>query len=439
MTPTRVSRRSFLKKAVALPVGMAALGGTGTIIGRKARAASAPVTLVVETYQWEEAGFKDWMSWINGQLTARFPHITVEKRSSPTSQYWDKLIVKGQTGTLGDIFQLSSNVLRQFVAMGGVEPLGRFFDLPAMQKLMAPPLWKVAVEENQLIGVPTLNTTSQVMIYNAKHFEAGKVTMPGLGKQDAWLADAVKLTKAPDRYGAVVHTITNSMFMLDLRKFVITWNGQFSEPDGRPTCSSPQVVEAIAFYRKIVQSGATPIGTEKTIYRPMVWDGKISQIIDGSWFFGMAQNSNAKALDQLSAAPLPFPSQRGELIYNMYCMYAKSKAKDAAAEWLKIAWSEEGAVKFAECTGSPHARQVTLPPALLKRMPWLPAYQNVLSKDPVADTDPGFALVKSESTDIITRWAAKAILTGELSAKSACDGMQQEMERLSKKYGGKTF
>jgi len=227
--------------------------------------------------------------------------------------------------------------------------------------------------------------------------------------------------------------------MEDLRKFIIAWNTQLSLPDGKPTCNAKEVVEAIAFYRKIVKSGATPIGTEKTIYRPMVWDGKISQIIDGSWVFGMAKNSNAKALSDLRAAPLPFPSQRSDMRLNGYCMFGKSKVKDAAAEWLKIAWSEEGAIKFAEFTGTPHARKVTLPQGLVQQMPWLPVYQKVLANDPVADPNPGFAIVRSEADDIIIRWAAKAIITGEISAQDACQGMQKEMERLSKKYDGKTF
>jgi len=444
MRATRVSRRSFLKGALAVPGAMAAMGAAGRAGGQQALAqAPAPsqpkVTLVVETYQWEEAGFKEWMNWINAQLTAKFPHITVEKRSAPSTQYWDKLIVKGQTGTLGDVFQLSGPILEQFLAMGGVEPVNKFLDVPAAQKLMPSALWKIVSRQDQLMGVPTLTTTNQVMIYNTKHFEAAGVTMPGQGKQEEWLASTVKLTKAPDRYGVVVHTIATTQFMEDLRKFIIAWNTQFSQPDGKPTCNAPEVVEAIAFYRKIVKSGATPIGTEKTIYRPMVWDGKISQLLDGSWVFGMAKSSNAKALPELSAAPLPFPSQRGNLTFNMYCLYAKSKVKDAAAEWLKIAWGEEGAVKFAEFTGSPHAHKVALPPALLKSMPWLPAYQKVLATDPVADPNPGFALVRSEADDILIRWTARAIITGEISAQDACDGMQKEMERLSKKYDGKTF
>jgi ABC-type glycerol-3-phosphate transport system substrate-binding protein len=444
MPSKSVSRRSFLKRALALPVGMAALEAAGSTIGVRATAhaaapSRAPVTLVVETYQWEEAGFKDWMDWINQQLTAKFPHITVEKRSAPSTQYWDKIIVKAQSGTLGDVFQLSGPILDQFLAMGGVESVNKFIDVPAAQKLMPLPLWRLISRQDQLMGVPTLTTTNQIMIYNTKHFEAAGISMPGAGKQEQWLADTVKLTKAPDRYGVVVHTIATGQFMEDLRKFIIAWNTQFSLPDGKPTCNAKEVVEAIAFYRKIVKSGATPIGTEKTIYRPMVWDGKISQLLDGSWVFGMAKSSSGKALSDLSAAPLPFPSQRGNLTFNMYCMYAKSKVKEAAAEWLKIAWSEEGAVKFAEFTGSPHAHKVALPQNLVQKMPWLPAYQKVLATDPVADPNPGFAIVRSEADDILIRWAARAVITGEISAQDACEGMQREMERLSKKYDGKTF
>jgi ABC-type glycerol-3-phosphate transport system substrate-binding protein len=444
MPSKRVSRRSFLKGALALPVGMAALEAAGSTIGLRATAhaavpSKAPVTLVVETYLWEVAGFKDWMDWINQQLTAKFPHITVEKRSAPSTQYWDKIIVKAQSGTLGDVFQLSGPILDQFLAMGGVEPVNKFIDVPAAQKLMPLPLWRLISRQDQLMGVPTLTTTNQIMIYNTKHFEAAGISMPGAGKQEQWLADTVKLTKAPDRYGVVVHTIATGQFMEDLRKFIIAWNTQFSLPDGKPTCNAKEVVEAIAFYRKIVKSGATPMGTEKTIYRPMVWDGKISQLLDGSWVFGMAKSSSGKALSDLSAAPLPFPSQRGNLTFNMYCMYAKSKVKESAAEWLKIAWSEEGAVKFAEFTGSPHAHKVALPQNLVQKMPWLPAYQKVLATDPVADPNPGFSIVRSEADDILIRWAARAVITGEISAQDACEGMQKEMERLSKKYDGKTF
>jgi ABC-type glycerol-3-phosphate transport system substrate-binding protein len=444
MPSKRVSRRSFLKGALALPAAVTVLEAAGATTGLQATArAAAPsrasVTLVVETYQWEEAGFKDWMDWINKTLTAKFPHITVEKRSAPSTQYWDKIIVKAQAGTLGDVFQLSGPVLDQFLAMGGVEPVNKFIDVPAAQKLMPLPLWRQVSRQDQLMGVPTLTTTNQIMIYNTKHFEAAGISMPGAGKQEQWLADTVKLTKAPDRYGVVVHTIATGQFMEDLRKFIIAWNGQFSLPDGKPTCNAREVVEAIAFYRKIVKSGATPIGTEKTIYRPMVWDGKISQLLDGSWVFGMAKSSSGRALSELSAAPLPFPTQRGNLTFNMYCMYAKSKAKEAAAEWLKIAWSEEGAVKFAEFTGSPHAHKVALPQTLVQKMPWLPAYQKVLATDPVADPNPGFAIVRSEADDILIRWAARAIITGEVSPQDACEGMQKEMERLSKKYDGKTF
>jgi len=399
-----------------------------------------PVTLVVETYQWEEGGFREWMDWINAKLVSEQPNVKIEKRSAPYTEYWDKLLVKMQAGTMGDVFQGQWQNIEQWLAIGGLEAMNNYVDIDEVKALIEPALWSRIAVKDQLMGVPTMFTTSCAMIYNTKHFEAAGVTMPGTGEQDAWLDMTVKeLTQAPERYGVVVHTIATNQLNEDLNKFVAAWNAAYSLEDGTPTCGTPEMVGAIEFYRRIVESGATPIGTEKTVYRPMVWNGKISQIIDGSWVFGMAMAEKGEAISELSASPLPFPTPRALLSFNLYQLYGKSKVKDLGAKWLSIAFSEEGAVEFSKLTGNPHARKMELPQSLVDQMPWLPAYATIMGTDLEADLNPGFTLVRAEADDIIRLWADRAILTREITPEEAAAGMQRDLEELSKRHGGKTM
>lgn len=415
--------------------------GTPQVIEKVVTAAPVtdPTTLVVETYQWGESGFKEWMDWINQRLIDEHPNLTIEKRTAPSTEYWDKLLIKIQAGTIGDVFQARYQNLEQWLAIGGIEPMNDYLDMSEAEALITPVLWERMTSNGQLMGVPTMFTTNGVMIYNTKHFDDAGVTMPGTGEQDAWLEMSVKLTQAPDRYGAVIHTIATGQLNEDMNKFVASWDAAYSLEDGTPTCDTPEMTGAIEFYRRFVESGATPIGTEKTVYRPMVWNGKISQIIDGSWVFGMAMAENGEALNELSAAPLPFPSERAGISYNLYQLHGKSKVKDLGAKWLSTSFSEEGAIEFSKLTGNPHARKMELPQDLVDDMPWLPAYTTVMGREPVVELNPGFTLVNAEADDIIRRWADRAILTREITPEEASKGMQQEMEELSKKHDGKTM
>jgi len=398
------------------------------------------VTLVVETYQWHEAGFREWLEWMSDRMTSMYPNVKIEARSAPYNEFTDKRLIKLQAGTLGDIFQGDDKKIEQWLAIGGIEALNSYMDVEELKAKIAPGVWERIAPKDQLMGVLTLHTTEQVVIYNTKHFEEAGVTMPGQGEQDKWLDMTVKLTNAPERYGVALYTLAKTgRFNEDLYHFVGGFGGQYSEPDGTPTCNTPEMIAAVSFFRKCVESGVTPIGTPKPNYLAMVWNGQISQVIDGSWFFGSAKASNATALDQLSASPLPWPKRRGTHVFNLYQLYGKSKIKDVAADWLKLAWSEESSLKFSEFTGSPHGRPVKLPQNLVDAQPWMPAYQEVLAAEFVSDDNPGFALVREEANEIIKRNGFAAVVDGEVTPEQACENMQKGFEELSNKYGGETF
>lgn len=402
--------------------------------------AEKTIPLVVETYQWHEAGFREWLEWMKERMKELYPNVEIEARSAPYNEYADKRLVKLQAGTLGDVFQGDDIKIEQWLAIGGISALNPYMDTEDIKSKLDPGVWDRIAPKDQLMGVLTLHTTEQVMIYNAKHFEEAGVSMPGQGEYEEWLDLTVQLTKAPDRYGVAVYTLPQTArFNEDLYHFVGGFGGQYSLPDGIPTCDTPEMISAVDFFRRVVTSGATPVGTDKPMYLAMVWNGQISQVIDGSWYFGSAIASNATALDELSASPLPWPQRRGTHVFNLYQLYGKSEVKETAASWLELAWSEESSLKFTEFTGSPHGYPVDLPQSLIDKQPWMPAYSEVLAAEFVPDDNPGFALVREEANEIIKENGFAAVVTGDITPEEACRKMQEELEQLSVKYGGKTF
>jgi ABC-type glycerol-3-phosphate transport system substrate-binding protein len=397
----------------------------------------APVTLVVETYMWEEPGSKDWFEWLASKYTQQYPYVKIERRVVPSAQYWDKLMTEIQAKTVGDVFQGRVELMDQWIAVGGLEPLDQRLDIKDIQANFPKWLLGKLSKNSALYALPYFLTTSRAVIYNKKHFQDAGVEMPGAGQTDKWLAILKQLTKAPDRYGIALTTSFTSLYhRYDV--FVSGFGGQFSLPDGKPALNSKENVEATKLYRAIVEAGVTPVGVEPNVYNPMIWNGNISSTCTGSWFFGSAKMANGTAFSQLAASPGPFPSMTALPAYATFHISSASKVKPEAAAWLTLSATEEAAVKEMEFRGDPHPRQFKVPDDLKKQMPWLEVFNQIANASPVLDLNPGFTLVRAESEQIILRNAAQGVM-GKMSVEDALNNGQKELEALSKREGGKTF
>jgi len=218
-------------------------------------------------------------------------------------------------------------------------------------------------------------------------------------------------------------------FWQDLCNYVFGFGGRWS--DGKNlTLNSPKVVEGVAAYKKMYESGAIPKGADAATYRRMFWENKVAIEIDNGGVAGIF-NQQAPNLKFL-AAPSPFPTRAQGLILAPLTVNANTKHKAEAFTFVK--WVLDGANQkdLQDILGaSSVAISVPRSEQDLAEKPWLKVYDEQTA-NAVPQLVGGFEVKTPELQQIIIEQVLK-VLQGGLDPQKAMDEAQQLAEAKIKK------
>lgn len=259
--------------------------------------------------------------------------------------------------------------------------------------------------------------SNYVMMYNPALLKDGKAPT----NFDELLA----VTKAATGGGNYGYAYRATMaerngFWQDLCNYVFGFGGRWSDGTNL-TLNSPKVIEGVAAYKKMYDSGAIPKGADAATYRRMFWENKVAIEIDNGGVAGIF-NQQAPNL-AFQAAPSPFPTRAQGLILAPLTVNANTKNKDAAFTFVKWALQPENQKDLQDILGaSSVATVVPRAPEELAKKPWLKVYDDQ-TENAVPQLVGGFEVRTPELQQIIIEQVLK-VLQGGMDPKKAMDEAQ---------------
>ncbi len=320
-TLRRLTAALFVAAALAPPAG-----------------AAAAVELEVATWHWTEPARGAVLRKLVEQFVGEHPGITVKEVSVPFPRYVEQMLLRLAGGAPPDVLVATDGMLFTFLDRGHLTPLGSFPPLARMLERDRQDLvdgQAVAHVGGQTYGVVSHYSTYG-LLYNEKLLSEAGVTKPPTTPQE-FLAVATKLTKAPEQFGyGTRHSINEEAgWWYEMAYWVHGFGGRWAT-GGRPSVNTPQVINAVRFFKQLYDTGVFPKGVDAATYRRMFWQEKIAMLTDNNavYFIAKSQNPNLP----LRAAPNPFspPVTVGEISFYTIPKGAKHPQEAATfIEWYR--------------------------------------------------------------------------------------------------------
>jgi multiple sugar transport system substrate-binding protein len=245
------------------------------------------------------------------------------------------------------------------------------------------------------------------------------------GKVPTTFDELLEVTKASTGGGNFGYAYRATMaerngFWQDLCNYVFGFGGRWGDGTNL-TLNSPKVVEGVAAYKKMYESGAIPKGADAATYRRMFWEGKVAIEVDNGGVAGIfAQQAPTLAF---MAAPSPFPTKAQGLILAPLTVNANTKNKDAAFAFVKWALQPDNQRELQDLLGaSSVATPVSRSADDLAKKPWLKVYDDQ-TPNAVPQLVAGFEVRTPELQQIIIEQVLK-VLQGGMDPQKAMDEAQ---------------
>jgi multiple sugar transport system substrate-binding protein len=260
--------------------------------------------------------------------------------------------------------------------------------------------------------------SNYVMMYNPALLKDGKVP--------ATFDELLAVTKAATGNGNYGYAYRATMaerngFWQDLCNYVFGFGGRWGDGTNL-TLNSPKVVEGVAAYKRMYDSGAIPKGADAATYRRMFWENKVAIEVDNG---GVAGIFSQQAPDlKFMAAPSPFPTRAQGLILAPMTVNANTKHKDAAFAFVKWTLQPDNQKSLQDLLGaSSVATVVPRAPDDLAKKPWLQVYDDQ-TPNAVPQLVAGFEVRTPELQQIIIEQVLK-VLQGGMDPQKAMDEAQE--------------
>lgn len=246
------------------------------------------------------------------------------------------------------------------------------------------------------------------------------------GKVPTTFDELVEVSKASTGGGNFGYAYRATMaerngFWQDLCNYVFGFGGRWGDGTNL-TLNSPKVVEGVAAYKKMYESGGIPKGADAATYRRMFWEGKVAIEVDNGGVAGIfAQQAPSLAF---MAAPSPFPTKAQGLILAPLTVNANTKNKDAAFAFIKWALQPDNQKDLQDLLGaSSVATPVPRSAEDLAKKPWLKVYDDQ-TPNAVPQLVAGFEVRTPELQQIIIEQVLK-VLQGGMDPQKAMDEAQE--------------
>ena len=281
------------------------------------------------------------------------PDIKIKVTVFPYPVYRDKLLVAATAGAAPEIFVVDQIWNPEFAAAGFVIPLDDYIARSGLSSdTFFKGAWDSCVHKGKVWGIPFDVGVWSQLFYNRDMFrEVGLDPNRPPVYWDEYLDYGKKLTRdvdgdgTSDQWGSGMYGGRHEGTICQTDAFIFSNGGSIlSEDFSRCVLGDKASVEAMEFYKKVVNEMSPPGATARTPDDAvkLFSASKIAMHLQGSW---VQSTITARAPEMDWAVSLLPKPRRGESVgtyggWNLV-IYQKSKYKDAAWEFIKY-WSSKG-------------------------------------------------------------------------------------------------
>jgi multiple sugar transport system substrate-binding protein len=400
--------------AVAIVFVFAGLGWAGT-------------TLEFPSYQATEPGFADWWKEGIARFESQHPDVKIQISQVQFDAHHDKIATRFAAGNPPDIVHVSSRFYFGLAARGLLEPLDPFLAKDNVLKDWAP-LQKTMVVNGKTYGALLL-TYAYALYYNEQMFKEAGVGPPKT--MDDLREAAKRLTAAPGRYGISMVTAPSTDMYMEITRFLAGLGGDWT-PQGKLAVNSPEAVQALNFYRDLVQAGYAPRNQLAAATRLLFFSGKTAMIIDGSWVLAMKANAPDAVKPHVRVVLPPFkkiPTGQSNSI-SMPTTLDPAK-KQMVWDFIKILTSPEMQRKYSELVKSPAPLKGSVTPDTVAKIPELDTFSKAMSMGEVSVFPTGYERHFDQMSKILIDGFTEA-LSSTRDSKAILDEAQKKIDAALK-------
>ncbi|MBL1073090.1 ABC transporter substrate-binding protein [Nocardia sp. 2] len=346
--------------------------------------------------------------------------VTFKEQSNDASQQYDDLKQHlNAKSTDYDVFAMDVPWTAEFAAKGWIQPLKDSFALDT-STLLSPPVAS-ATYNGTLYAAPR-NTNGGLLFYRKDLVTEAPKTWTEL------LAQCPKATEAGIGCYAGQFAPYEGL-TVNTAEVINAFGGSFVGPDGKtPTVNSPQARAGLSTLVDAYKNGDIPkeaISFKEPESQNAFVSGKLMFMRGWPSSYGDAGSDASAVKDRFAVAPLPGKDGIGASTLGGYnaAISAYSKNKATALDFLRFLISED-AQHIVASGALPSVRaSVYDDPALIAKMPYLPALKESIASAVPRPVTPFYDAVSKAVTD-----NAYAALTGTKSVDDAIVGMQKGIE-----------
>ncbi|WP_036496206.1 ABC transporter substrate-binding protein [Nocardia sp. BMG111209] len=346
--------------------------------------------------------------------------VTFKEQSNDASQQYDDLAQHlGAKQPDYDVMALDVPWTAEFAAKGWIQPLKDSFSIDTSTLLS--PTVASATYKGTLYAAPR-NTNGGLLFYRKDLIQSPPKTWSEL------LADCnVAKSHAIDCYAGQFKNYEG--LTVNAAEVINAYGGTFVGPDGKtPTVNSPQSRAGLQVLVDSFKDGDIPkeaTSFTETESQNAFAQGKLLFLRTWPSFYGPANADSAATKGNTGVAPLPGKDGIGASTLGGYnaAISAYSKNKATALDFLRFLISEDAQHIVADGALPSVRASLYDDPALIAKMPYLPALKDSIASAvprPVTPFYPAVSKAISEN--------AYAALTGSKSVDDAITGMQKGIE-----------
>ncbi|MEZ5863764.1 MAG: sugar ABC transporter substrate-binding protein [Geminicoccaceae bacterium] len=328
------------KSSLALTLGLAiaALPGTDALAQQK--------TLRIMGYQATFEHFRPAWEWVLEEFQRRHPDVTIEDIPTAFNETLNQITVAVLGGNAPDIVIVNPVWMAQLDSLDALQPLSGLISDEELAKFPER-VREDLTFDGELKALP-LNPGPIMMVYNRDLMREAGLDPDAPPKTWPEFTTAIeKICALPDRNGGKVSGIA---LRLDRGAQTAQWlipviwgmGGEITDSDGEFNFTSPPVIEALQWYRRLVEEGCAQPGATVGDTRNLFAQGRAGFIFEGPWIRGLVRNLSA---DQLQIAPdgniwiAPMPENpSGEVRqfanHGVIAITAQAKDKELAASFV---------------------------------------------------------------------------------------------------------
>ena len=404
-----------------IPAGFAATAALATALATALAAwvtaspaeAQGKATITFAGVTFSEAGRGDKLrAWVD-KFNKSQDKIEVQTLGLPFATFANTMFTQMGGGSGPDLIRFDTIDYYAAVPAGRLLPFDDYIK-DADYKFSAPNDYLKA--NGKRYGV-AFEISNYVMMYNPAVIK---------GKVPTTFDELLEVTKASTGGGNFGYAYRATMaerngFWQDLCNFVFGFGGRWGDGTSL-TLNSPKVVEGVAAYKRMYESGAIPKGADAATYRRMFWENKVAIEVDNGGVAGIF-NQQAPTL-VFQAAPSPFPTRAQGLILAPLTVNANTKNKDAAFAFVKWALQPDNQKDLQDLLGgSSVATPVPRSADDLAKKPWLKVFDDQ-TPNAVPQLVAGFEVRTPELQQIIIEQVLK-VLQGGMDPQKAMDEAQE--------------